>query len=465
MSKTTINGATSGFLTSHGDSFIASVDDVLTDITILNVSKVTFVAKARRRGRWWILKGLSEEAQSQELYCQMLIKEFEIVSQLQHPGVVSVFTLEDIKPWGLCILMEYLEGETLTGWLNEPHSSQEKRHVAHQLIETLGYVHSKGIQHRDLKPDNIIVTHNGTNLKLIDFGLADTDNYSILKQPAGTPGYISPEQTEAYGADVRNDIYSLGLILGELGFRPRSVVRKCLNPIQKRFRNIGELKDCIERKKHRERLLWIVSIVTVLTSLTIALIFLLLKKNLPEPELNPGQMIRAASLQSENNQSLDSILILRTASLQTENDSLRNELSLQRDLQSATNYSLDSVTTILNKKVQNDEMNSQRMNNALTTIKTKFYNWDFVQHIDTLTDSKYLNKNLYNDTNWVVFIREYIENNFKDLSESERLSTEYSLNLFFTKLITPYVQKYIKFTDEQTRSRIADRANNENDRS
>ena len=56
------------------------------------------------------------------------------------------------------------------------------------------YIHAKQIVHRDLKPSNIMITHNGNHVKLIDFGLSDNDDFALLKQPAGTPGYISPEQ-------------------------------------------------------------------------------------------------------------------------------------------------------------------------------------------------------------------------------------------------------------------------------
>ena len=71
--------------------------------------------------------------------------------------------------------------------------------------------------YRDLKPENILVTRNGENIKLIDFGLADTDGHAVLKQPAGTPRYMSPEQKVKAEADARNDIYSLGIIMEQMG--------------------------------------------------------------------------------------------------------------------------------------------------------------------------------------------------------------------------------------------------------
>ena len=62
-------------------------------------------------------------------------------------------------------------------------------------MDALEYIHGKQTAHRDLKPSNIMITRNGQHVKLIDFGLSDTDDYAVYKQPAGTEGYISPEQT------------------------------------------------------------------------------------------------------------------------------------------------------------------------------------------------------------------------------------------------------------------------------
>ena len=88
-----------------------------------------------------------------------------------------------------------------------------------------------------------MITHNGNHVKLIDFGLSDTDDFAILKQPAGTPGYISPEQIVSQQADIRNDIFSIGCILEKiLPNKPyTAIIKRCKAPIAQRYTNVDEL--------------------------------------------------------------------------------------------------------------------------------------------------------------------------------------------------------------------------------
>jgi len=234
------------------DSF-EGISQTFTDVEILSTSEVNVVAKAKRYGRWWLLKGLQKEIAGEAGYQQRLRKEFEILMQLQHPYVVAAYGIEDVEGYGRCIVMEYADGPTLQEWLERTTTRQSRLHVAHEMMDALAYIHSKGIVHRDLKPENIIVTPNGSNIKLIDFGLADTDSYAILKQPAGTPAYMSPEQKLTAVADVRNDIYSIGVILQEmnLGIRYRPIINRCMWPIERRYQNAQELLDSMRSTEGR----------------------------------------------------------------------------------------------------------------------------------------------------------------------------------------------------------------------
>ncbi len=229
------------------------------------------IVKAKRAGRWWVLKGLKQEFRGSENHIQLLRKEYEILSRIQHPGVVVAVGMEEVEGWGPCIVMEWVDGVTLKEWLrgagegNPERGLAERLRVAFQIMDALEYVHNRQVAHRDLKPSNIMVTRNGANIKLIDFGLSDTDDYAVYKQPAGTVGYMSPEQAVLRVCDIRNDIYSLGCILEKmnLGWRYAGIIRKCRAKISegqicgressggresgggrdgKRFNNIGEVR-------------------------------------------------------------------------------------------------------------------------------------------------------------------------------------------------------------------------------
>ena len=229
---------TSGFV--RPDEILKS--DRFTVFSVVPSRGYNLLVRAKRHGRWWMLKGLKEQYRQDTVYQVLLQKEYEITSQLQHPMIVSVFSLEEVEELGLCIVMEWIEGLTLKEWLAQGnHSRKQRRHVADMLMEALAYVQSRQTQHRDLKPSNIMLTHDGQHLKLIDFGLADTDSYAILKTPAGTEGYMAPEGP--------SDIYSLGCILRELrlGWWSRLVIRKCCAPSIQRYTDIKTIKRDLHR--------------------------------------------------------------------------------------------------------------------------------------------------------------------------------------------------------------------------
>ena len=250
---------TSGFL--KPSDFV--VNSNFTEFESIPSRGYCLLTRAKRNGRWWMLKGLKEPYRQDSVYRLMLQKEFDIMSQLQHPMIVSVYSLEEVSGLGLCIVMEWIDGITLKEWLQQKeHTQEQHRHVADMMLDALAYVHSRQAQHRDLKPSNILITHNGQYLKLIDFGLSDTDSHAILKANAGTEGYMAPE-----GA---SDIYSLGCILREmeLGWLSRWVVRKCLAPLHRRYKDVAS----IQRDLHRcwlwpKRILLAVSIVLSLITL------------------------------------------------------------------------------------------------------------------------------------------------------------------------------------------------------
>lgn len=238
MAKVYGEEPTSGFVKPDG----ILKTDRFTDFTIVPSRGYSLLVRAKRHGRWWMLKGLKEKYRQDAIYQVLLQKEYEITSQLQHPMLVSVFSFEEVEGYGPCIVMEWIDGLTLREWLdNHKHTQKERRYVADMLLEALAYVHSRQTQHRDLKPSNVMITHDGQHLKLIDFGLSDTDSHTILKAPAGTEGYMAP--------DGPSDIYSLGRILRELrlGWLSLMVIRKCCAPSNRRYTDVETIKRDLHR--------------------------------------------------------------------------------------------------------------------------------------------------------------------------------------------------------------------------
>lgn len=229
------------------------ISDQFTEIEKISSSGFNILLRAKRNGQWWILKAQKADIRMRPEYRELLDKEYDILSRLQHPGIVRAESLEEVGEYGRCIVMEWIDGDTLDRWLEQKHSRAERQHVAEQLLVAVEYVHDQQIVHRDLKPSNIMITHNGGAVKLIDFGLSDADNYAVLKQPAGTDGFASPEQQTEDIPDVRNDIYSLGVIFRQmrLGWSYRMVARHCLLPLEQRFPNVHSLRQHLRSYHHR----------------------------------------------------------------------------------------------------------------------------------------------------------------------------------------------------------------------
>lgn len=221
-----------------------------SDFTPIPCKGFNILCKAKRYGRWWVLKGLKEQYRQDENYKNLLHKEFDILISLQHPNIVSAYSMEEIPEMGTCIVMEWIDGITLEHWSGRKTEGED---IFLQLLDAVHYIHAKQIVHRDLKPSNIMITHNGNHVKLIDFGLSDTDDFTILKQPAGTPGYISPEQIVSQQADIRNDIFSIGCILEKiLPSKPyTAIIKRCKAPITQRYANVDELKADFMARRNR----------------------------------------------------------------------------------------------------------------------------------------------------------------------------------------------------------------------
>lgn len=216
----------SGFFTPGGvDDFVSS-----QEMELFHSSRDGFndLYRASRNGRLFVYKALKPEYVGNMMYEDLLRKDFNIGFSLQHGHICQYYAYSYIPEIGNVIVMEWVDGVTLEQML--PQLRRDKKlamKVVRELCDALDYMAQKQVYHRDLKPENIIVTHNGNNVKIIDFGLSDSDSYASFKAPAGTRMYASPELIAGEQIDGRSDLWSLGVILGEMGFKGKAV-KKCL---------------------------------------------------------------------------------------------------------------------------------------------------------------------------------------------------------------------------------------------
>ena len=204
----------SGFIEKPLDN-VCSMDFV--DYEEMPCAGFNRIFRAKRYGKYFVLKGLKPEYASNPFYKQLLDKEFVLGIMLDHPNIVTFYGREFDPIAGDCIVMEYVDGMTLTDFLETKPKHAVAKKIVTEILSAMAYFHALQIVHRDIKPSNILITRNGNNVKIIDFGFSDTDSHVVLKQPAGTAKYAAPEQyDENVALDCRADIYSFGMVLKDI---------------------------------------------------------------------------------------------------------------------------------------------------------------------------------------------------------------------------------------------------------
>jgi serine/threonine-protein kinase len=192
----------------------------ITDVIAKSGMASLFKANDRQTGKAIALKVPLLQIESDPAGFDRFRREEEIGLRLNHPCILKIFPAENkSRPY---IVMEYLEGQTLSELLKNVHPLPETDAVkiASRICEALANMHENGVVHRDLKPQNVMLCNDGT-IRIMDFGIARADKSRRLTfvgfTPAmGTPDYMAPEQVKGSRGDARTDIYSLGAILYEM---------------------------------------------------------------------------------------------------------------------------------------------------------------------------------------------------------------------------------------------------------
>lgn len=233
-------------------------------------------------GKLHFLKKLKPEHEDNILFREALRKEFEIGFRLEHPNIVRYVSFHDDE-----ILMEYVDGEDLLAFLNNhPTYFADAEHFdkfVGQFLSALQYLHNNQVLHLDLKPENIMLTRIGCDVKVVDLGCCYSDTF--VDSTGYTTQYAAPEQLAGRKVDVRTDIYAVGKILELLPHHPtiyNKVIKRCLdkNP-QNRYQTIAELQKALSVRNYNKKK--IVAAVSIVFAVSVVLLLALATPFQPLP--------------------------------------------------------------------------------------------------------------------------------------------------------------------------------------
>ena len=175
-----------------------------------------YLARDVRLDRPVAIKFLPPDMAAREDLRARFLQETRTAASFSHPNIVPVHAVEE-KGRVLCFVMGYVEGETLTTRVGRtgPLPAGEAIRLLQECAWALSYAHARGVIHRDVKPDNILIDRGSGRALITDFGIARSQEprgLTMVGEVIGTPQYMSPEQATGEAIDARSDLYSLGVV-------------------------------------------------------------------------------------------------------------------------------------------------------------------------------------------------------------------------------------------------------------
>ena len=181
-----------------------------------------YLAEQPGLGREVAIKELIASAMADPVALQRFFQEAQVMARTSHPNLVQVHDMEQVGDANY-IVLEFVRGKSLRDWINQGSIPLPQTFaVMHGVLQALDYAHKRSIVHRDMKPENVLLSDEG-GVKVADFGIARLTDDSGAGSTAtktgttvGTPQYMSPEQVASSKVDGRSDLYSAGIMFYEL---------------------------------------------------------------------------------------------------------------------------------------------------------------------------------------------------------------------------------------------------------
>lgn len=205
------------------------------------------------------LKILSKDMAKKPGFVERFVREARAMAKIDHPNAVKVYAADTDKGYNY-VAIEFIDGQSMQDWMDDKGKLEvgDAVHVVMCCADALAHAHELNIVHRDIKPDNILVTKKGA-VKVADFGLAkalDDEDMSMTQSGTGlgTPLYMPPEQArDAKNVDLRTDIYALGVtfyyfLTGKLPFEGETVIKLILSKEKGQYASVRKHNSAVPER-------------------------------------------------------------------------------------------------------------------------------------------------------------------------------------------------------------------------